>query len=156
MNPKGVPAPAPGPTYKKGQSGNPSGKPKNARGFRARCRSGAIAAAEALAFRVKHHGKDMPTEDLIAAMAALGAHGGMLTVDKMIDAQVKVAEVILKSQGAPGLHDDVRMKMLTAMREEAATAFGDDKSDDPIDHYEIPDELGPGLGPDPGAEEPPE
>jgi hypothetical protein len=101
--------------WRKGQSGNPGGRPRYAPEHRARCRELAELALEKLAERLV--AGELANHELLAAYEALADRGGFLAADRIATVQAsmwRTCEAILSMSTVP---NDERRRLIVVAAE---------------------------------------
>lgn len=125
--------------WKPGQSGNPSGRPKQSREFRAKCRELAMKMLDKLTEQVDDPGKGIVsyTDDnrpvygpgvgeLTRALETVANHGGFLAADKLATVEAAFARVIMTVATAENLTPEVKQKAIAQAAAVHAEAVGDE------------------------------
>lgn len=97
--------------FVKGQSGNPSGRPKELPGFRAACRE----VTWDLLREIKKRLGDMEPNELIDAFEAVADRGGFVTTDKADALDIAKARLIITSLGLDKMSDAQRAEILEGL-----------------------------------------
>jgi hypothetical protein len=119
-----------------GKSGNPAGRPKQSREFRAKCRELAMKMLDKLTDRLD--GKDDGTVgddgklvyqpgvgELTRALETVANHGGFLAADKLATVEAAFARVIMTVATAENLSAEVKQKAIEQAAAVHAEAVGE-------------------------------
>jgi hypothetical protein len=124
--------------WKPGQSGNPSGRPKQSREFRAKSRELAMKLMDKLIEQVDNPAKSVVSVDgdkvvygpgigeLTRSLEVVAAHGGLLTADKLATVEAAFARMLLAIAAAENLTTDQKQLAIAQANQLHAEAVGDE------------------------------
>lgn len=109
--------------FKPGQSGNPGGRPKSLRAFRARCRTLSRKLLSEIEKRMSD--PDVPLGDVVRAYEAVSDRGGFLKADVQAGVEAEAMRLIVAAMAVKTLSKEQRHALLTGLARELAEALPD-------------------------------
>lgn len=109
--------------FASGESGNPGGRPKDAPGFRERCREMAAKLLEALGERID--GGELTTDEILRALEIIADRGGYLSADKLASAEGARWRWGLALLGFAALTDEQRRQAFDEMAKREREVLGE-------------------------------
>jgi hypothetical protein len=85
-------------SWKKGQSGNPSGRPKSLPRFRVGCRNDSFKIKREIMKRIED--PDVPLAEIVKAFEAIADRGGFIVADKELTLEIAKAQLLVAAAAA--------------------------------------------------------